>query len=140
MYNRFTNSPSASNASLSMAARNTVPASSSRWPGISTVISTQSLCPCLSSSSAPPSSSSSTGSATGSNPPSSSSGSWPSLVRVFSTSALTPTMASVPSAKHTRALPLAPGKTPVSADTGRNWFGARPSGRRGGRREREACR
>ncbi|KAH0498619.1 hypothetical protein TgHK011_005864 [Trichoderma gracile] len=49
-------------------------------------------------------------------------------------------MASVPSARHTRALPLVPGRIPVSAVSGRNCFDVRPSGRIGGLRERELWR
>ena len=55
----------------------------------------------------------------------------------FSTSAFTPTMASVPSAKHIRALPFVPGRISVSAIRGRNWVGDRESGRRGGSSERD---
>lgn len=50
---------------------------------------------------------------------------------VFSTSAFTPTMACVPSANPTRALPFVPGRMSVSAVSGRNWVGERPSGRMG---------
>lgn len=49
-------------------------------------------------------------------------------------------MASVPSARHTRALPLVPGRIPVSAVSGRNCFAVLPSGRIGGLRERELWR
>ena len=59
---------------------------------------------------------------------------------VFSTSALTPTMASVPSAKHIRALPLVAGRMSVSATKGRNWVAVRPSGRTGGVRDNEVWR
>lgn len=58
----------------------------------------------------------------------------------FSTSARTPTIASVPSAKHIRALPLAEGRSEVSARRGRKDVGVRASGRMGGMREREVWR
>lgn len=50
---------------------------------------------------------------------------------VFSTSAFTPTIACVPSAKPMRALPFVPGRMVVSAESGRNCVGERPSGRIG---------
>lgn len=59
---------------------------------------------------------------------------------VFPTSARTPTIASVPSEKHIRALPLAEGMSEVSARRGRKDVGVRASGRMGGRRERELWR
>ena len=49
-------------------------------------------------------------------------------------------MASVPSAKQIRALPLVPGRMSVSAVRGRNCVGERASGRIGGCREREVCK
>lgn len=64
----------------------------------------------------------------------------PYRAAVLPISALTPTMASVPSAKHMRALPFVLGRMPVSALRGRNWVAKRPSGRRGGVSESEAWR
>jgi hypothetical protein len=64
----------------------------------------------------------------------------PRLRRLFSTSALIPTMASVPSAKQIRALPLAEGRISVSATRGRNCVVVRPSGRTGGSCWREMWR
>lgn len=51
-----------------------------------------------------------------------------------------PTIASVPSLKQMRALPLVLGRMSVSATRGRNWVGARRSGRIGGWEEREEWR
>jgi hypothetical protein len=135
MYSLFLRSPLASNASVSMAERNTGSASSSRNPGISMLISTHEFSPAsvsfLSSSSISTS------------PPATvSSLSFSPVVGRhcdFSTSAFTPTIASVPSAKHTRALPFAPGRISLSATKGRNWVGERPSGRIGGLRHSDEC-
>lgn len=132
IHNFFANSPSASRASLNSEARNTVAASSSRCPGISTAISSQSPRAFFLSSAPSP-------------PPRiafrpSASSLLAGASAVFSISALTPTMASVPSARQTRALPFVPGRMPVSAVSGRNCVGVRPSARMGGLRERELCR
>lgn len=121
-----------------MAARNAVPESSSLNPGISTVISTQDESPFRLSS--PSLASPSSTSSSSPSPPSRYTVSSPARCAVLSTSAFTPTMASVPSAKHILALPLVPGRMPVSATRGRNWAGERPSGRMGGVRESESCR
>ena len=59
---------------------------------------------------------------------------------VLCTSALTPTMDSVPSAKQIRALPYVAGRISVSAISGRNVAGERPSGRMGGVDDRDVCR
>lgn len=118
-------------------------ASSSLVPGISTAISTQPDSPSRASFLAPSSSSSSScdpPAAAVINSVSRSVFPAPYRARVLSTSALTPTMASVPSAKQMRALPLVPGRMSVSALRGRNWGAARPSGRRGGVSEREEWR
>jgi hypothetical protein len=55
----------------------------------------------------------------------------------FSTSAFTPAIASVPSEKQTRALPFALGMIPLSATSGRNCVGVRPSGLVGGVNDNE---
>lgn len=132
----FANSPSATSASLNMDAKNTVVASSSLYPGISTAISSHSFLAAGSGPLEPPSS------PVDFSPPSETilRSSDTGSTSVFSISALTPTIASVPSAKQTRALPLVPGSMPVSAVRGRNWVGLRPSGRIGVGRESEVWR
>jgi hypothetical protein len=125
MYRRSFNAPLASRLSVSIEARKTGRASSSRKPGTSTLISTQlfwpwplpSLCssPLLMVAS--------------------SSSSWkPSTGRcsVLPTSALTPTRASVPSSRAMRALPLALGSTSNSARMERKSRGPFVTSRRSG--------
>jgi hypothetical protein len=120
------------NGSRIISARKTGNASSSRNPGISIDICTHDPCPdavsCfpfplpLPVPSPPPPS-----------PVSAAAVCWRTSPAdaVLSTSALTPTIAWVPSANPMRALPLVPGRTSVSAVSGRNWVGERPSGRMG---------
>ncbi len=138
------NCPSATSPSRIICARNTTMASSSRWPGMSTVTSIHLSSPVPFPFSPSPSPSLPT-------PPISSSSPLPlspiwSYQRsfpttwTFSTSAFTPTIASVPSAKHSLALPFADGRRSVSATKGRKEVGERASGRIGGCREREVWR
>lgn len=120
-------SPSARSASLSMVDMKIVLESSSLCPGISTVISSHSFWPFGTYLLASFSSSSSL---------------FVYTCRrgVRSTSAFTPTTASVPSEKHTRALPFVPGRMAVSAVRGRNCVAERPSGLMGGVRLSEVWR
>jgi hypothetical protein len=125
MYRRSFNAPLASRLSVSIDARKTGRASSSRKPGISTLISTQlfwpwplpSLCssPLLMVASSSSSSKPSTG-----------------RCGVLPTSALTPTRASVPSSRAMRALPLALGSTSYSARMERKSRGPFVTSRRSG--------
>lgn len=131
--------PSATSPSCIICARNTAIPSSSRCPAMSIPTSTH---PSSSSSSPPsfprrPCSPSSPPRTPPPPPPPpsprASSGRFPS-------SAFTPTIASVPSAKHSLALPLALGRRSVSATRGRKEVGVRASGRMGRWREREVWR
>jgi hypothetical protein len=123
MYRRSLSSPLASRLSLSIEARKTGRASSSRKPGTSTLISSQAFCPlplfsCTSSWSRISTSSSCCPS----------DGLW----RDLSTSALTPTSASVPSSRAILALPFAPGSTSYSARMERKSRGPLVTSRRTG--------
>ena len=125
MYRRSLRAPLASRLSVSIEARKTGRASSSRKPGISTLISTQPFWPWPLPS---PCSSS---------PPllmAASSSCKPSTGRcgVLPTSAFTPTRASVPSSRAMRALPLALGSTSYSARMERKSRGPFVTSRRSG--------
>ena len=137
--------PSATKPSWIIWARNTTVDSSSRWPGMSIVTSTQSCSPSA------PASSSSPFNPLGSAPTPSIRTSlsspalevllcWVEAETVFWMSAFTPTIPSVPSAKQTRALPLVDGSRSVSAVRGRNVVGERASGRSGGLSESDEWR
>lgn len=128
--------------SVSMAPRKMGSGSSSRWEGISTLTLSQASSPRplpLMPVPPPPSRSSSSSESTSSSPPPGDPTPRKAL-GVRSTSALTPAIASVPSLKQTRALPLGVGRMLVSATSGRNCVGVRRSGRIGGVSVSEVCR